>query len=84
MDHLLIHFPIAKDLWDMLLCLLAVSWVTPHFICAMLESWQGIGRTGRCGDVARPHPSCGAFGKREIVVLLMGQRLHCLNLSSSF
>jgi hypothetical protein len=38
-DHLLLHCPIAKDLWDMLLCLLGVTWVMPHSVSAMLESF---------------------------------------------
>ena len=41
-DRLLLHCPIAKELWDMLLCLLEVSWTMPHSVCDTLESWQGI------------------------------------------
>ena len=39
---LLLHCPFAMELWDMLFCLLGVSWVMPSFVCAMLESWRGI------------------------------------------
>ena len=46
MDHLLLHCHVAKDLWDMQLCLLGVSWVMPYSVCAMLDSWRGIASKG--------------------------------------
>jgi hypothetical protein len=39
--HILLHCPIARELWDMLLCLLGVTGVIPHSFLAMLESWRG-------------------------------------------
>ncbi len=47
MDHLLLHCHVAKDLWDMQLCLLGVSWVMPYSVCAMLDSWRGIDGKGK-------------------------------------
>ena len=38
-DHLLLHCPIAIDLWDMLPCLLGVTWVMSLSVRDMLESW---------------------------------------------
>ena len=36
--HLLLYCPDDRELWDLLLCLLEVTWVMPHSILAMLES----------------------------------------------
>jgi hypothetical protein len=39
--HLLLYCPDDRELWDLLLCLLEVTWVMPHSVLAMLESWRG-------------------------------------------
>ena len=41
MDHLLLKCPIARELWDLLLCLFGVYWVMPNSGTAMLASWKG-------------------------------------------
>ena len=35
-DHLFLHHPIAKDLWNLLLCVLGVTWVMPRQVLATL------------------------------------------------
>ena len=57
-DPLLLHCPIAKELWDMLLCLLGVSWVMPLSVCAVLDSWKGSVGHGRCRGVMVMAPPC--------------------------
>ena len=40
-DHLFLHFPVAMDLWSMVLCLFGVSWVMPQSVVGLLACWQG-------------------------------------------
>ena len=39
-EHLLLHFSVARDLWSLVFALFGVSWVMPNTI-PMLASWQG-------------------------------------------
>uniref|UniRef100_A0A2N9J2I5 CobW/HypB/UreG nucleotide-binding domain-containing protein n=1 Tax=Fagus sylvatica TaxID=28930 RepID=A0A2N9J2I5_FAGSY len=41
-DHLLLHCPIASELWDFLFCLVGLDWVMLRTVIAMLASWRGI------------------------------------------
>ena len=47
LSHLLLHYPIASDLWAFLFCLNEISWLTPNSVVLMLESWDSWG--GRKG-----------------------------------
>ena len=38
-DHLLLHCPTARELWDMVLGLFGVQWVIPNSIVDMLACW---------------------------------------------
>ena len=40
MDHLLLHCPIACELWSLVLCLFGIHWVMPHKVIGLFESWQ--------------------------------------------
>ena len=40
-DHLLLHCPIALDLWSMILGLFGVYWVMPRSDVELLAFWQG-------------------------------------------
>ena len=40
-DHLFLHYPIAMDLWSMVLGLFGLSWVMPHSVLGLLGCWQG-------------------------------------------
>ena len=40
-DHLLLHCPVAMDLWSMVLGLFGVTWVMPHIVLGLLGCWQG-------------------------------------------
>ena len=37
MNHLLLHSPIARDMWVYLLCLVGLNWEMPNSVLAMLE-----------------------------------------------
>ena len=40
MDHLWLHCPIARELWDMVLALFVVQWVMPERVVNQLAQWQ--------------------------------------------
>ena len=50
-SHLLLHCPIASDLWAFLFCLAGICWVMPNSVVSMLESWNGILGSRRYGTV---------------------------------
>ena len=50
-NHPLLHCPLTSELWDLLFCLVGITWGMPHSVLALLESWRGtIGarRSGGC------------------------------------
>ena len=71
-DHLLLHFPVAMDLWSMVLALFGVSWVMPHTVLGLLGCWQGSFGCHRNGYIWSivPHGLMWCFWRREIVVVL--------------
>ena len=40
-DHLLLHFPVASNLWSMISVLFQVSWVMLKSVVELLACWQG-------------------------------------------
>ena len=40
-DHLLLHCPMARLLWDLLLAIFGVNWVFPKSVSETLISWRG-------------------------------------------
>jgi hypothetical protein len=44
-DHLLLHCPYAKELWDMIFTLFGIHWVMPRRVIEVFCCWQG--RLGR-------------------------------------
>ena len=57
-DHLLLHYPIASDLWSMILVLFGVSWVMPKFVVELLARWQGHFGRYRNGHIWMIIPHC--------------------------
>ena len=41
MDHLLLHYPVAYDLWTMVWNLFGLCWVMPQRVLDLLAAWQG-------------------------------------------
>jgi hypothetical protein len=39
-DHLFIHCPVAKELWNAVFCLLGVLWVLPQHVRELVEGWH--------------------------------------------
>jgi hypothetical protein len=38
-DHLFLHCPVAKELWDTVLSLFGVLWVMPQHLRELIEGW---------------------------------------------
>ena len=58
LDHLLLHCPIAWELWSLVFCLCGIHWVMPHIVIELFESWQGNFGRHRNVDVWRLGPLC--------------------------
>ena len=41
MDHLLLHCPLARELWSLVLCLFGLHWVMSLKVIELFEYWQG-------------------------------------------
>ena len=39
-DHLLLHYPIAFEMWSMIFCLFGVCWVMPQRVVDLLDCWS--------------------------------------------
>ena len=64
-DHLLIHCPIAWELWTTVFSLFGVSWVMLKGVVDLLASWQGkFGRCQECGHL-ESNPSLSHVGNFE-------------------
>ena len=40
-DYLLLHCPIAYELWSLVFCLFGLHWVMPLKVVELFEFWQG-------------------------------------------
>ena len=58
MNHLLLHCPIAYDLWSMVWALSGLQWVMPHGVSNLFSSWQGSFGGHRSIDLWRAVPHC--------------------------
>ena len=56
--HLLLHCPIAWELWSLAFCLFGIHWVMPHTILKLFEAWQGKFVRHHNIDVWRLVPHC--------------------------
>jgi hypothetical protein len=55
-DHLLLHSPVAHEMFSMLFRLFGIYWVMPRSVLVLLESWQskfGRYRNRGCGGLCR-------------------------------
>ena len=57
-DHLLLHCPIAWELWSLVFCLFGIQWVMPHAVLELFEAWQGKFARHRHIHVWRLVPHC--------------------------
>ena len=57
-NHLLLHCPIAFELWSMVWSLFGVIWVMPQSVANLFTSWQGPFSRQRNIDLWRAVPHC--------------------------
>ena len=57
-DHLLLHCPIACELWLLVLFLFGIHWVMPLKVIGLFESWQGMFGRHHNIDLWRLVPHC--------------------------
>jgi hypothetical protein len=57
-NHLLLHCPVAGDLWNMIFSIFGVPWIMPRSVADLLYYWNG--RLGRseAGKIWRAMPHC--------------------------
>ena len=58
LDHLLLHCPVAFELWSLVFCLFGLHWVMPHKVIQLFESRQGKFGQHRNIDFWRLMPHC--------------------------
>ena len=57
-NHLLLHCPIAYDLWSMVWALFGLQWVMPHGVSDLFSSWLGSFSGHQSIDLWRVVPHC--------------------------
>ena len=57
-DHLLLHCPIAYEMWSMFFCLFGICWVMPQRVMDLLDSWSCNFRRHCNIDIWRIVPHC--------------------------
>ena len=45
-DHLLLHYSVASQMWVLVFAIFGLTWVQAGLVAAVLSSWSG-GRVGR-------------------------------------
>ena len=77
--HLLLHCPIASELWSFIFSIFGVQWVMPSEIMDLMACWcNGLGRS-RNIEIWRAAPHCvfWCIWGREIVDVLRVRRGIC-------
>jgi hypothetical protein len=57
-DHLLLHYSMAKQLWDSILTLFGLTWVMPRTVHEMTARWSGALGKHRLAVIWRLIPHC--------------------------
>ena len=57
-DHLLLHCPVAQELWNIMCSLFGVHWVMPRSVVEFLASWSGKFNRLRSKVLWRMIPHC--------------------------
>ena len=57
-NHLLLHYPIAYELWSMVWALFGLQWVMPLGVSDLFSSWQGSFDGHQSIDLWRAVPHC--------------------------
>ena len=57
-NHLLMHCPIAQELWNMVLILFGLFWVMPQDVIDLLNCWNGNRGKSEAGKIWKMIPQC--------------------------
>ena len=57
-NHLLLHCPIAQDLWNLVFILFGISWVMPRGVEELFECWSGKRGNSESGAIWKAVPHC--------------------------
>ena len=58
LNHLLLHCPVAWELWSMVLILFGISWVMPRGVGDLLSCWHGPRSKSEAGKIWKMTPHC--------------------------
>ena len=74
-NYLLLHCPIAQELWNLIFTLFGTLWVMPRGVDDLFACWSGkVGNSeSRAIWKAVPHCPCGAYCARETLELSLGR-----------
>jgi hypothetical protein len=57
-NHLLLHCPLAQELWNLVLTLFGISWVMPRGVEDLFACWAGIRGNMDSGAIWKAAPHC--------------------------
>ena len=57
-NHLLLHCPLAQDLWNLVFTLFGISWVMPRGVEDLFACWSGIRGNLNSGAIWKAAPHC--------------------------
>jgi hypothetical protein len=57
-NHLLLHCPIAQDLWNLVFILFGISWVMPRGVEDLFACWSGKRENSESGAIWKAVPHC--------------------------
>lgn len=57
-DHLLLHYEVARALWDEIFCRIGMVWVMALRVVDLLASWNGLHGCSQVAVVWRMVPLC--------------------------
>ena len=57
-NHLLLHCPLAQDLWNLVFTLFGISWVMPRGVEDLFACWFGIRGNPNSGAIWKAAPHC--------------------------
>jgi hypothetical protein len=72
-DHLLLHCPYAKELWDMIFALFGIHWVMPKRVIDVFNCWQGSLESGATSEC------CDLEGHSSLLDVVSLERKKCAN-----
>ena len=57
-NHLLLHCPVARDLWNIIFSLFGISWVMPRGVVDLISCWNGCKGRQEAGKIWKVIPHC--------------------------